>query len=379
MPCLRLIAVTLALLSAYTLPAAIATANDAGKIIIHEGIINEDLYSAGERVDIRAQVNGDVVAAGGHVRIDNQVSGDIIAAGGRVDIGAQVQDDVRVAGGEITISNRVDGDVIAAGGHVRLERSAVVGERAWLAGGDIEIDGDVEKELRAAGGNITLSGRINGDVQLITDSLRILPTAQINGNLEYQSPLPATIASQAFIAGTITHSPIEHERSHPDRFGSLVFLLMLLITAAVYYLIYPHFAQGTLITLGQRPGASFGLGLALLFLTPPLIALLMVTVIGSLIGVVILLLYPVLLFTGFLTGMLFVSDGLLRLTNQAQGVARGKLILALTAAFLLLWLLGFLPVIGPLLVFAALLFGSGALLLKLYQLYNAYREVQGET
>jgi len=36
-------------------------------------------------------------------------------------------------------------------------------------------------------------------------------------------------------------------------------------------------------------------------------------------------------------------------------------------------------VIGPLLVFAALLFGSGALLLKLYQLYNAYREVQGET
>lgn len=378
MPCPRLIAVTFALLSWCALPFDVAVANDVGKIIIHSGVIDEDLYSAGERVEVHAQVNGDIVAAGGQVRIDNQVSGDIIAAGGRIDISARVLDDVRTAGGEITISNRVDGDVIAAGGHIRLERSASVGERAWLAGGDIEVDGNVEKELRAAGGNVTLSGHVNGDVLVFADTLRILPTAQITGNVTYHSTRQATVDKQSIITGTITHVPIEHDRDHPGRFGKLVGMLVLFIAAATFYLVFPHFTLGTMTTLGERPAASFGLGLALLFITPPVIALLMISVIGSVIGAVILLLYPVLLLAGFLIGMLFAGNSLLRLAKQAQNAARSKNILALAVAFLLLWLLGFLPVVGTLLVFTAILFGSGAVILKLYQLYNAYRKVESD-
>lgn len=377
MSCPRLIAVSLALLSLCALPVTPVLANAIGEVVVHDGIIEEDLYSAGERVEVHAEVNGDVVVAGQQVRIDNQVNGDVLAAGARLDIGAAVLDDVRVVGGEISVSNRIDGDLLAAGGHLRLEHGAAVGGRAWLAGGDIEVNGNVGRELRAAGGDITLAGQINGNVLIIADTLHILPSARINGNLEYRAAHEADIADPTVISGTVTFIPVEEYREHPGRGGALFGLLVLFITATVYYLLCPHFSLGTVTTLSARPGASLGLGLALLFITPPLIILLLVTMLGSVLGFMLLLLYPLLLLAGFMTGMLWFGDLLLRVARRVQDAGRGRRILSLTGAFLLLWLLGFLPLLGPLLVLAALLLGSGALLLKLYQQYCAYREMEG--
>ena len=384
MICTRLIAASLSLLSFCALPAWAESAHDEfgdefGKDVVREGVIDQDLYLAGERVDARAEVNGDVVAAGGHVRIDNRVTGDVLAAGGRVEILAHVLDDVRAAGGEITIGNSVQGDVVAAGGHVRIEPSASVGERAWLAGGEIEVDGHVAKELRAAGGEITLSGQIDGDVTLIADSIRILPSAHIAGNLVYRSAQEAHISEQAVIAGNVTRLPFEHGAEHNGHGIALICLLALFITGTVFYILYPHFAVATLRTLGERPGPSLGLGLVVLFVTPPVVMLLMITVIGGVLGAVMLLLYLLMLLMGFLTGMFFLGDVLLRLARQSPEVARGRRVLSLAAAFFILWLVGFLPVIDTVLIFGATVLGSGALKLQLYRMYKAYGEVEAGT
>jgi len=380
MNCTRLIAASLSLLWFCALPASAESTHDGfGKDVIREGVIDQDLYLAGKRVDVRAQVNGDVVAAGGQVRIANQVTGDVIAAGGRVEILAHVLDDVRAAGGEITIGNSVEGDVVVAGGHVRIEPSASVGERAWLAGGEIEVDGHVTKELRAAGGEITLSGRIDGDVTLIAESVRILPSARIAGTLTYRSEQEAHISEQAVIAGNVTRLPFEHGAEHNGHGTALVGLLALFITGTVFYLLYPHFAVATLRALGERPGASLGLGLVVLFVTPPVAIILMITVIGGVLGAVILLLYLLMLLMGFLTGMLFLGDGLLRLARQPHEVSRGRRLLSLAMAFFILWLVGFLPVIDTVLIFAATVLGTGALKLQMYGMYKAYREVERGT
>jgi len=262
---------------------------------------------------------------------------------------------------------------------VRVEPSASIGERAWLAGGEIEVDGHVTKELRAAGGEITLSGQIDGDVTLIADSVHILPSAHIAGTLTYRSAQEAHISEQAVIAGNVTRLPFEYGAEDHGHGTALIGLLALFITGAVFYLLYPHFAVATLRTLGERPGASLGLGLVVLFVTPPVVVLLMITVIGGVLGAVILLLYLLMLLMGFLTGMLFLGDGLLRLARQSTEVARGKRVLSLAAAFFILWLVGFLPVIDTILIFAATILGSGALKLQMYRMYKAYSAVETST
>ena len=53
--------------------------------------------------------------------------------------------------------------------------------------------------------------------------------------------------------------------------------------------------------------------------------------------------------------------------------------MSLAAAFVILWLVGFLPVIDTILVFAATILGTGALKLQMYRMYKAYGEVEAGT
>lgn len=336
------------------------------------GDFDEDVYIAGEDVTVNARVAGDVIAAGGHVLIDNFVGGDIAAAGGQIEITAHVEDDVRVAGGRVRLDGHILGDAIAAGGHVRLTPDAMVGERAWLAGGTIEVDGGVTGELRAAGNEVIISGAVDGDVRVYAKTLRVLPGARIAGRLDYYGPTQATIAPDAVI-GAFAHHAL-HESADRDGGGergfALVFYFVLGITGIVLYLIFPRFALDAMRALGTRPGVSFGLGLAALFTIPPVAVLLMMTLAGLLLGVVLFGFYALLLLTGFLTGMLFVGDRLLRLLRHGEDVRYSKRLLSLIAALLILWLIGFLPFVGGFAVFLLLVLGIGAVVLQMWRAYK---------
>ena len=56
-----------------------------------------------------------------------------------------------------------------------------------------------------------------------------------------------------------------------------------------------------------------------------------------------------------------------------------NILLTIGIIILVLWLLGFIPVIDTLLIFAATVLGTGALKLQMYRMYMAYREVEAGT
>jgi len=347
-------------------------AQEAGDDVVKTGSFSEDLYLAGGQVQVLAEVEGDVVAAGGQVRVEQQVTGDALLAGGSVEVRSDVLDDIRAAGGEVTVAGSVGGDAILAGGRIRLTAEAIVGERAWLAGGDVEVAGRVGQELRVGAGNVNISGTVEGDVELAARQITILPTVRIEGNLTYRSPEPANIAPQAQISGTITHVPVEAEAglirlAEPIFRG--IFLLSLLLAGIVLIALFPSFSVAAARIVGSDPWRSLGLGLALLVTTPIAAGLLLATVIGIPLGLVTLALYFVTLLAGFLTGILFLGDlGVRRLcpgTEPSTGWKIGALAIALVA----LWLLQFLPLIGGLIPFLALLFGLGAWTLRAYRVY----------
>lgn len=353
-----------------TISSAAALADDRRTVMA--GDFDEDVYIAGEDVTVNARVAGDVLAAGGHVLIDNFVGGDVAAAGGQVEVAAHVEDDVRAAGGQVRLDGHILGDAIAAGGHVRLAPDAMVGGRAWLAGGTIEVDGGVMGELRAAGNEVIISGAVDGDVRVYAKTLKVLPGARIAGRLDYYGPTQASIAPDAVI-GTFAHHALQESTDSDgggERGFALMFYFVLGITGIVLYLVFPRFALDAMRALGTRPGVSFGLGLAALFTVPPVATLLMMTLVGLLFGMVLFGLYALLMLAGFLTGMLFVGDRLLRLLRHGEDVRYSKRLLSLIAALLILWLIGFLPVVGGLAVFLLLVFGIGAVVLQMWRAYK---------
>jgi cytoskeletal protein CcmA (bactofilin family) len=346
-------------------------AQEAGETVRLQGEITEDVYAAGGTVDVLGKIEGDVVVAGGRVVIGETISGDVMAAGGSVEVRAVVGDDVRLAGGDVRLSGSVEDDAIAAGGNVTLSPNSQVGGRAWLSGGRIEIAGMIDKELKAAGGEIILSGRINGNVALKGQRIRILDSAIIDGDLSYSSPQEAEIAKGAQILGTIQYEPVERPM------GSIIaaaigiaflVLLSLIITGILGYLLFPRFIDIAVTDIRSEPWKCLGLGLALFAATPIVISVLFVTLIGWLPALVIGALYLLLLLSGFLTSAFYTGDliwGLRRVAIESRTGRLGSFALAA----LLLILLGLIPVLGNLLLFVLMLLGVGAMALGLYRAY----------
>lgn len=384
----------LALSSAWGAPADLESESH----VIRQGNITEDLYVAGRSVRVDARAAGDVIAAGGQVQIEREVGGDVIAAGGQVDIHARVHDDVRAFGGQLRIGGNIGGDTVAAGGFVRLLPDAKVGGRAWLAGRNIEIDGDVAGEVRAAASTVTISGRITGDVFVRAKTLRLLPSTRIEGNLMHQGPTPPQVEQGAVISGDLDHEMVERPMTSMHGFAgrdgsqggvlgteaprgmgygaSIVFVLMLLVAAFVYHLVFPRFSLSAAAAIGERPWATLGLGVAMLFVIPPVAVMLLATAIGAPVGMVAMLLYPVLLLLGFLTGMMFLCLALLRAAGPRHRGGRW-LLLTLIPVFVILWLFHlFIPGVAAFVSLLALVFGTGAVTL---QAMRARNTTQGET
>lgn len=357
---------TLSLIALLALiPATPVTAQDAGPLVERGGRVTEDLYVAGGDVRIAVDSNADVIAAGGQVTIGDRIGGDVMAAGGQLEITGQVLDDVRIAGGLVQLNAQIGDDAIAAGGHVVLAPRASVGGRAWLSGGSVDVYGQVGRELRVAAESVTLGGEVRGNVELVAEHVRLLPSTHILGSLTYYSPRAATLESGARIEGETVHKPVEEFMAHGPRSrgaGALVVLLALLLTGLVLFALLPGPAGRAAAHVGLSPWASLGLGAATLLITPLAAALLLVTVVGWPLAVLLMAIYLLMLTAGFYVGALFLGDAGLRRLRPDRHDDRNWRLLALAAVLGILALIGAIPVVGGLALLAVLLTGLGALL-----------------
>ncbi len=363
----------LAGLLAAVFATAVLGAQEVGEVILKRGVVAEDLYLAGRTVDVQAQLQGDLVAAGQRITVGDTVTGDVIAAGETVTLRGDVEDDARLAGRAVTVAGTIGDHVVAAGETVIVEAGATIGGWAWLAGREIDVAGQVGKELRAAGQIVIISGVVAGDVDILAEDIRILETAEIKGNLIYRSENAPEIAAGATIGGDVIEKPLpyaEWERDEAPVGGGILFLLMLAVAAMVYFLVFPRFSPAAAQTVGRSPLLSLALGVAVLFATPFVVLLLLVTVLGVLIALPLLAWYLLTLLGGFLTGVLYVGDVGLRLLGKAESGGKGWRVLSILLALIVIVLVQIIPVLGGLAVFVLFVLGLGALHLQVWRRYS---------
>lgn len=350
-------------------------AQHGGLTVTKSGQVTGDIYMAGATVQVLADVEGDVVVAGGSVTIVNSVSDDVLAAGGTVSITANVDDDIRSAGGSVVVTGNVGDDAVIAGGSVTLGPGSTVGGRAWLAGGTITVAGNVGQELKAAGGEIILAGTIDGDVELYAESIEIQPSAVVKGNLTYSAPKEAVVHEGARIEGVVTWQELDLRRDLGGPgwgfAGTLVFFLSLAVSAIVLFLIYPHLSTSVVQRLQHAPLMSFGIGLVVLFATPFVVLMLLVSVLGVPLGLIVLALYFVALVAGLLVGIIWIGDFGFRRLGKTPDESKWIRAWSIVAAAAILLIISFVPFIGSLVIFLVLLLGIGALELHFYRLYIA--------
>lgn len=319
--------------------------------------VEGNFYAAGGAVTISGSVEGDLYAASGTVTINGEVADDVVVAAGTTQIHGEVGDDVRVLAGEVTIAGSVGGDLLVLGGIVRVLSTAQIDGDVLFFGGESDLDGDVRGGVSGRAEAVRINGPIRGDVSVVTTrALQLGDQAHVGGDIEYWSVRDAVRAPGSVVVGDMTKH-VSIEGAQEDGISMLP-ILMLFFTTLVYLTLF----KGALVPFMHRSVARFGvyslIGLGVVLGVPVAAVLLMVSVIGMPVGAALFLLWGIVLLVSWSLGGLFLGAVLARYLE-------GEVSLSLKWALLgtlVFALLSYMPYLGPLVVVvvALILIGSMA-------------------
>lgn len=334
--------------------------------------MGSDYFTAGKSVSVNKPVGGDLFAAGEDVGVDAATAGDAVVAGGSVRLNHPVEQHVYAGGGRVVLNSVVKGGARVAGGEVDVAPSAEV-QNLTVAGGKVRVNGKVTGYLQAAGGHVYLNGPVTGDVDVTANRVELGPAANVSGKLRYRSREPLKRDPAARVAGGVEQLPAPARwTTQAEGVGrgvasvaSWVWTFGLMVVIAVLIALLPKFFAAAADRLEHHFGMSALTGFVLLVCVPVAALILLITGIGAPLGLLAMAAYLMLLLVGYLTASAALGDiALKRWSPSHVGVKRWRIGFAI-AALLAIAILGEVPLLGGLVVFAALLTGLGAVVLEM--------------
>jgi cytoskeletal protein CcmA (bactofilin family) len=357
-------------------PAAAGDFRGDDTVTITEGeTVDDDLYAGAGTITIAGIVNGDATVAGGTVTVTGSVGGSLNVGGGTVDVLGDVEGAVRVTGGTVRIAGSVGRDLVILGGNVTLDPDSDIAGDVAGGTGDLTVGGQIAGDLFAGSGTVRLTPTavIDGMIEVTVDQLVIESGATVAGDVIYTSAREAQIASGARIAGSVERreppaSPATTTLPDNPIISYLGLLLGMLLFGWSLLAIRPRLVLGSSEALRTAPLPALGLG-CVAWITQFVLIILLV-VLGAVLGViagaiggaflvaalVILLLLVILLFLSSVPVAMAIGGLVLRGDTSAYLVyLAGAAILAAVIV-----VAGLVPALGGIVGLVVWILGLGA-------------------
>jgi hypothetical protein len=243
--------------------------------------------------------------------------------------------------------------------------------------GNVTLAAPVGSDVTVAAGNLTVLNRINGGLRAAAGNIRLTSRAIVKGNLTYWSNHPASIDPNAKVVGRIIRKvPQEISRTSALKiFGVIGGLILLakiisfistLIAGLLFIYFFPQYTQSTVSTISDRPLASLGVGFLTLVVTPVVAVVLMVTVIGIPLALMLAAILFIGIFLSRILVLIWAGRGLSGWLGRETPLGW-----ALVIGLLIYFFLTLIPLIGGFATLFVILFGAGAALLSIRELYSA--------
>jgi hypothetical protein len=337
----------------------------AKDIFLPEGTVLEDvLFAAGDSVNINVQAKDDIYAAAGNIVISGVVDGDVIVVGGNVVINADIKGNLRAAGGSVTINGDVGKNISFFGGDITIGEGVEVGKNVIFGGGNVKINGLINKNLYGGGGNVVLNSEILGNLILNSETI-------IYGNLEYSAGDKAVVSPGAQIQNEEKFSKINAKKgafklpvfeAKMLKTFYLIFqfisLLAIIIVGLIITLLFKKFTEKTQKQVNKEILILILKGLVLLIVTPIILFILSITIIGLPLAFILGVLYVIALYLSKIFVAIFIGDRIIKAVKKTKDV---NLIGAMILGLVILYIIFAIPIIGWLIKFVVLLWGLGVL------------------
>ena len=351
-----LIALTLCLFLPQVADAAIIVRSGESVSLGASQVAEGDLYAAGGSVSISGTVDGDLYAAGGSLTLNGEVIGDTVFAGDSIGIHGQITDDLRLAGRDVVIADMVEGDVIVFGDTLRVLSTAIIGGDVVFFGRSLEISGEVDGSLTGNAESMTINGFVGGDVDVTSSRpLTLGERANIEGDIRYASSKELVRAQGSVVVGTVER---KESTGSDDTFfeAGILPLFVLLFTSLVYLFLFKDQMEALLKHVKDSYGKQGLVGLGTLILTPFVAVVLMLTLVGFGIGLLLLLVYATAVVFAWSLGGIFTGALLAKLFKK-EFIINWQWTVVGTIAFFLLGLIPFLGWLAALIIMLVLLGG----------------------
>jgi cytoskeletal protein CcmA (bactofilin family) len=333
-------------------------------------IIKGDLFAHGHHVKIEGTVDGDVYVFCQGADIEGHVTGDVIAFAQMLRVNGKVDGNIRSFTNTTLVSGNVTKNLLTFAETVTIDSNGKVGGSVTTFVNTLTIDGSVGRDVLGFVAETAVAGNIGGGLQAQGNTLKFNSGAQVNGPVKFKGEHPPEVASGAKLAVPVVFTQEEHHSRYRDSgfyVWKVFWIAALILFGLVLFVLLPNFARAT-VNSAERYGASFGLGVLVLFGVPVAALIACITVVGLLIGISTFILWIAAMWFAQIVVGTIVGQWLMGHTRETW-----QLIGRMAVGVILVRVTEMLPYLGGWVKFAVLLWGMGAISLAIYRHFTPAR------
>ena len=342
--------------SAAEASSVIRTGNDVS--VSEDQVVEGDFYSAAGTVNLSGVILEDAVVAGIKITVNGEIKQNAFFVGANVDVHGSVGDDLRVVGAEVVIAEPVVGDLFVFGGFVEILSTATIGGDVILYTQEAVVKGVVGGNIIGAVGNLKVDANVKGDIDVTVNKLTLGERANVEGSITYVSSQLLDRALEA----TTAKDPIRNDpiisKDQSGHYSWLLATFVLLFSTLAWYLVSRPSLNIIVKRAVVKSPRPLLLGTVTIIVLPIAAGVLIISVIGSVVGAVLLFAYALLIALS-LIGLVAVLGKFFMFAFSKE--EKETSLISLLTGVVGLILLSMLPVIGVVILVLLFLLTLGAM------------------
>ena len=280
----------------------------SGDILFVNGNYQKDVYIFGNEVNVDAEVGGDLFVAGQKVNIKGKVGGNLYVASNEAVIDATIAGSMRGAFTTGSIKGSVVHNITIIGTNIISD--VQVGWHTAILGKNLQLNGSAER-WDIEGEYISFSGKSGGDVYIKNSNKngqsQIMSETRIDSTLYYSGDTILDKKEGAeILGGTVIQTyqrPAQSDYGYAQIFWWLVYVFGMMVVGLIIISLLGKKISVMTDLYSTQKFSSIGSGLLILFLTPLVCVVLLLTLIGIPLSIFLFILYLV----SFYISQIFVS------------------------------------------------------------------------
>ena len=328
---------------------------------VHAKDINHFYANADKNIKFEDKVIGDSAFAGNLVDILGNIDGIGFIAGNTVNVNGSMEYGF-VAGKDITVNGSIQKSIYIAGANVTISKDAKINRDVFIVSDTVTLEGIINRDASIGASELIIKTgtKIEGNVDTNADKITVQEGVTISGTLKYNENAKTNISNEATIKSTETYKETEKADTKTTNYNSA--LRSIINVIVVFVVITAVFSKTTPKTIkiyedNKKYLKNAGIGLMILCCVPIVSLLLLISTLGTSLGLILIVLYILGLylsqiFTGFILGDAIFNKLIKKELNP---------ILIGIIGIIVLKLLMIIPDIGGLITFVSLILGLGTI------------------